>query len=94
MLLRSLVQPLELAAIAELGPDRIRVRDLAAPALPPDQRHCSRSPPALTYRDRIKRTLGGSQVSFRIRRAEHGPVGLEQREILQGATYNRSFTCR
>lgn len=38
MLLRSLMQPLELAAIAELGLDRIRTRDLARPALQPDQR--------------------------------------------------------
>lgn len=48
---------------------------------------------AHAYRDAIRRTLGGSQVSFRIRRDEHGPVVLEQREVLQGATYNRSFTC-
>ena len=48
---------------------------------------------AHAYLDGMKRTLGGSEVSFRIRRDEHGPVALEQREVLQGATYNRSFTC-
>jgi len=48
---------------------------------------------AHAYLDGIKRTLGGSDISFRIRRDEHGHVVLDQREVLQGATFNRSFTC-
>lgn len=48
---------------------------------------------AHAYRDAIRRTLGGSDVTFRIRRDEHGPLVLEQREVLRGATYHRSFTC-
>ena len=48
---------------------------------------------AHVYLDGIKRTLRGSDISFRVRRDEHGHVVLDQRETLQDATFNRSFTC-